>query len=127
MALMPPFPALDSVSRASFEPVSIAIKPPAGLSVNNAIVQFGYQEYAQGGVPYCTTRLDACFANSAAVSSGTAPFLYGSESPAGLPCASSCTVAVPAISQRILYYQIQYRSASGAVLAVSPWQVVPIA
>jgi hypothetical protein len=118
MAMMPPFPPLDSVARGVFVAVPVILHPPAGLSVNNAIVQFGYQEF--GG--NCTTRADACIANAATI--GTVPFFYASEAPAGLPCSAGCTISVPAISQRMLYYKVEYRNASNAVLATQPTQVL---
>jgi len=124
MAKMPPLPPADSVARGTLEAVTVAMKPPTGLGVNNAIIQFGYQEYTRAGVPYCTTRLDGCFANAATIPTAAAPFLFGSESPAGLACASGCTIAIPAVSQRALYYQVLYRNAANAVLASTTWQII---
>ena len=118
MAMMPPFPPVDSVARGVFVTVPIAVKPPAGAGVNNAIVQFGYQEYGTN----CTTRADACIANAATI--GAVPFFYASEAPAGLPCSAGCTISVPAISQRALYYKVEYRNASNNVLSATPNQVL---
>jgi hypothetical protein len=118
MAMMPPFPPASSVARNAFVTVPIAVKPPAGASVNNAIVQFGYQEYGSN----CTTRADACIANAATI--GAVPFFYASEAPAGLPCSAGCTISVPAISQRVLYYKVEYRNASNTVLSATPNQVL---
>ena len=118
MARMPPFPPSDSVARSVFVPVPIAVKPPAGAGVNNAIVQFGYQEYNGN----CTTRNEPCIANAATI--GSVPFLFASENPAGLACSAGCTIAVPAISQRVLYYKVEYRNASNNVLSVTPSQVL---
>jgi len=124
MALLPSFPPSDSVARGALEPVTVSVRPPAGMGVNNAVIQFGYLEYAQAGVPYCTSRLDGCFANAATVPSGTTPFLYASENPSGLPCASGCSIAIPAIAQRQLFYRIQYRNASNALISATPWHTV---
>jgi hypothetical protein len=118
MARMPPFPPTDSVARGVFVTVPIAVKPPAGAGVNNAIVQFGYQEY--GG--NCTTRADACIAKAATI--GAVPFFYASEAPAGLPCSAGCTISVPAISQRVLYYNVVYRNAANVVISATPNQVL---
>jgi hypothetical protein len=100
--------------------MTVKLSPPAGLSVNNAIVDFGYQEYGAPQLLNCTTRNDACIAAASAVPSGNQPFYFASENPAGVPCASGCTIAIPAISQRILYYQVKYRAANNAVLAADP-------
>jgi len=120
MAKMPPFPPVDSVARSAFVAVPVTLHPPAGLAVNNAIAQFGYQEY--GG--NCTTRADACIAKAAAIPSGNAPFLFTSENPSGVACSTGCTVTIPAISQRVLYYKVEYRNASNNILSVTPTQVL---
>ncbi len=120
MAKIPPFPPTDSVVRATFVAVPVILHPPSGLAVNNTVVQFGYQEY--GG--NCTTRADACIANSATIPSGNAPFFFASENPAGVVCSSSCTITIPAISQRMLYYKVEYRNSSNTVLSVTPTQVL---
>jgi hypothetical protein len=117
MAQVPPYPPVDAVSRWTFVPVTIALKPPAG--VNNAIIKFGYQEYGSS-LLNCTTRNDACIATASTVPTGNQPFYFASESPSGASCAIGCTITIPAISQRILYYQILYRDAGNAVLYSVP-------
>ena len=37
-------------------------------------------------------------------------FHYASEAFLGQPCATGCTIQIPAISQRVLYYQVEYDS-----------------
>ena len=120
MAKNLPYPPADSVARGTFVPWSVTISPPAGLAVNNAIVEFGYQEYGAPQLINCTTRNDACIATAGTVTAGNQPFYFASENPAGAPCASGCTIAIPAISQRILYYQVKYRAANNTVLAAGP-------
>lgn len=119
MAKMVPFPAPDSVARGTFVPFPVVVRPPSGLAVNNAVVRFGYQEYGAPGALDCTTRNDACLATGATIPAGNSPFYFASENPSGLACASGCAIVIPAISQRILYYQVVYRSAGNAVLATS--------
>jgi len=112
LAQLPPWPAGDSINRGTFEPLPIQLgSVPAGT--NNAIVQFGYNPSF-----YCTSRQEACTANQSTVNE-TTPFYWASETYSGLPCASGCTVTVPAIPQRVVYYRVQYRTASGSVLATS--------
>ena len=117
MAKLPPYPAPDSVVRSTFVPVTLTVKPPAGLAVNNAIVRFGYQEYGAPQLMDCTTRNDACMVAAGSVVSGNAPYYFASENPAGAACSSGCTIMIPAISQRVLYYQVVYRAANNSVLA----------
>jgi hypothetical protein len=123
MAMYPPYPPddpSDTVARGTFVPMSVSLSPPPGLGANNAIVEFGYQEYGAPQLINCTTRNDACIAVASTVPSGNQPFYFASENPAGAPCASGCTIAIPAISERILYYQVKYRSANNTVLAADP-------
>jgi hypothetical protein len=122
MLQMPPYPPPDSVNRGAFVPISVAFNPPAGT--NNTVIDFGYQEYAQSGVPYCTTRLDLCEATAATIPSGYQPFKFSSEAPTGIACSSPpCTITIPAISQRELYYRFRYQNSSGATIQVGPWQI----
>jgi hypothetical protein len=119
---MPPYPATDTVDRSTFVPVPVKMVPPAGLAVDNVVVQFGYGENGPGGSFYCTSRQEKCVATTATVPS--VPFRYASEGTdgsekglGGLSCASGCTVTIPALSQRMLYYQIVYRNAANETLA----------
>ena len=125
-ALYPPYPAPDSYNRGTFIPVNVPITTPGSLGITAAIVEFGYQEYAQSGTYYCTTRADVCQANAASIPSGFSPFKFASESAAGLSCAVSCTIQVPAISQRVLYYRVRWLNGSTTV-QVGAWNatVVP--
>ncbi len=118
MAKLPPFPAPDGVNRSTFVSLPLKLTPPSGLGVTNALVQFGYQEYNGN----CTTRNEACFAGSP--TGNNVPFQFAGENPAGAPCASECTIDIPAVSQRIVYYKVIYRDASNTVRAVTPGQAI---
>jgi hypothetical protein len=67
---------------------------------------FGYAENGEmvATTFNCTTRQDAC--DVAAPTIQDEPFSYASEGLAPTPCDSGCTIQVPAISGRLLYYQI---------------------
>jgi hypothetical protein len=128
---LPPFPPVDSVVRSAFQPTLVKLTPPAGLAVNNATIQFGYAENGSPGQFYCTSRQEKCLATAATVP--LVPFLFASEGAggvetgvSGLPCATGCSVAIPAISQRILYYQVKYRDASNNTVATSQIQTVAV-
>ncbi len=117
MVKLPPYPATDSVVRATFVPMFLTVPPPDNIPVDNVIVQFGYAENGAPDQFYCTSRKESCLAVSAAVPAD--PFKFPSDgadgtlaSIAGVPCASGCLVAIPAISQRVVYYRYQYRDAS---------------
>lgn len=109
LATLPPFPAGDNINRADFIP--IAVKIPTIAGANNVIVKFGYDTAYS-----CTSRTEACVANAATIPTGVTPFAYTSESPSGLACASGCTVMIPALSQRAIYFVVQIRDGSNAVI-----------
>src|SRR5207244_2593015 len=111
---MLPYPVADSINRGTFVPMNVQLKPPDGLGVDNAIIQFGYAENGAAGQFYCTSRHEPCVAASATVPSD--PFKFPSDSPngaltglVGMACASGCSVVIPALSQRVVYYQVLYR------------------
>lgn len=125
MAKMLPYPASDSVNRGNFVPVTVAVAALPQVPVNNAIVEFGYAEYGAPAALNCTTRNDLCIANQASLPpAGSAPFQFASESPAGVSCANGCTITIPALSQRVLYCRVQYRTASNSVILTSEYQVI---
>jgi hypothetical protein len=104
------------VNRSDFVPVPVSLNPPPG--VDNAVIEFGYREFNGN----CTTRNEACVANAPAINS--VPFQFLGENPPGAPCAAGCTIVIPAVSQRLLYYRVKFRNAANGVLSVTPDRVL---
>jgi hypothetical protein len=130
-AKVPPYPPSDTVDRSTFIPVPLKLVPPAGLAVDNVVVQFGYAENGNPAGFYCTTRQEKCLASTSVVPAS--PFLYASEGVGGvetgvtgLSCSSGCAVAIPALSQRMLYYQVLYRNAANQTLAKGRIEVTAV-
>jgi hypothetical protein len=122
-SVLPPFPAPDSVTRNTFIPIPVSIDPPAGLSVQSALVEFGYAENGAGSY-YCTSRQEACVATGAAMNVAL-PFSFEqTETFTPAPCATGCTIAIPALPQRALYYRWKYLDASGNLIGTSQAHVV---
>ncbi len=116
----PPFPQADSVNRGDFVPIEVLVDAPEGS--DNAVVEFGYDTSFR-----CTGRDETCVAVSASGAwPGSAPYYFASESYTGVACASGCTVAIPAIAERVLYYRVKYRDADGNVLATSGTNAVAV-
>lgn len=118
---LPPFPSTDSYTRSTFVPITVNIS--AGAQ-NNALVKFWYAE-SNG---YCTSRAEDCYAVAATVP--TIPFKFPTDGTsgtlatlAGLSCGSGCSVLVPGISQRVVYYAVVLRDASNAILSTGATQV----
>jgi hypothetical protein len=101
---LPPLTSWDGIDRTTWVPISVHVAAGHGT----AFVRFGYAENA-GVVASqfnCTSRQDTCEVASATIQD--TPFYYASEGVQPIPCSSGCTIQVPAISGRILYYQIVY-------------------
>jgi hypothetical protein len=130
-AKLPPYPEVDSINRGTFIPMVLNLTPPSELAVDNAVVQFGYAENGPPDQFYCTSRREACIAGSGTITESN-PFQFGSDGTdgtaatvAGLACATGCSIAIPALPQRMLYYQVLYRDSSNQVLARTRMQVAP--
>ena len=106
----------DTVNRTGYIPISIGLAARAG--VDNVAVEFGYAENGDPGAYYCTARQEACVAQGATVDP-TQPFYFGSTEAAsihGMPCASGCTVTLPGVSGRMVYYRVDSRNSSGGIV-----------
>jgi hypothetical protein len=117
MALkLPPWPPKDSINRSTFIPVLAPVgSVPSGT--DNVVVEFGYDNTNF----YCTSRRESCEAVTATVNE-TTPFYWASESYSGFRGAPGA-IAIPAISERVLYYRLKYRDAGNAVIGTGPTQV----
>ncbi len=117
MAKLPPFPSGQPVSSNNFVPVSVNLGPSAAY--DQARVRFGYVE--DGGNPsnfYCTQRADACMTSSA-----VSPFAFVSEGAAWASCSSGCTITVPSIPGRVLYYVVDRRNSSSGQVSTSEMRI----
>jgi hypothetical protein len=116
---IPPPETQDSYNRLDFIPISISL--PALEGATQAFVRFGYAENGLATNLYCTSRKEDCVvgAPTAATPVDPAnPFFFeqteaGSWQPAA--CTSGCTITLPGIPQRVMYYQFVYKNSSGIV------------
>jgi hypothetical protein len=120
MAKLPPFPAADSTRRDSFKEIRVKLAGVAGA--DNAIVEFGYAENADPGNFYCTARQETCVAQGGTISASQ-PFYFSTTEAAsitGTPCSSGCTIAIPALAGRVVYYRVSLRDKSGNIVQRQP-------
>ena len=123
VTVLPPYPVIDSPSRNGFVPVTVAI-PPQGAG-SAIIVEFGYAENGPADSFFCVSRQETCVAASSSVSQTTPFYFAQSDRYSGVPCASGCTVAIPALPQRVVYYRWKGLDTSGAVTSISEtWATV---
>ncbi len=114
--VLPPYPGPDGVVRNSFLPASVAIDPPGVWPAKNAIVEFGYAENGDPAKLYCTSRQETCVAASASINLTTPFYFEQTDTYAGVPCSGGCTITIPALSQRVVYYRWKYLNAAGVVV-----------
>jgi hypothetical protein len=118
-AKLPNFPSGQSVLSATWATVPVSLGPSSAY--NQARVRFGYGENGNPANLYCTPRAESCVASSAA------PAPYGfvtSDGPAWQTCSSGCTINVPAIPGRVLYYAVERFNSSTLALSTSSLQTV---
>jgi hypothetical protein len=116
---IPPSPSSDTVTRAAGVPIYVTL---TGVSGDTVRIALGYAENGNPASYYCTTRLEACYTTSAPTT--TAPFLFASDTQAYTTCSSGCTIPVPAIPGRKLYYQVHRKNGSNEI--VGPLQSVEV-
>jgi len=105
MARLPPWPTQSaSIDRSNYVPLTISVAANSAQPL--ARIHFGYAENGAPNSFYCTARQDACTA------SGT-PFSFDSENPQWQDCTNGCSLQVPEIAGRVLYYEIDRQDASG--------------
>jgi hypothetical protein len=71
-------------------------------------IRFGYDANL-----YCTSRKESC---STGATNGDA-FAWLSEPINWQSCGTGCTVTIPAISGRVLYYAVDRKDASGTIVS----------
>lgn len=121
MQNVPPFPAPDGVNRGTF--VSQAANVPTVASTSTAEVEFWYAEIGNGSG--CTSRQEACKAVTTSVNL-TTPFYWASETYSRLSCASGCSIAIPALSQHVLYWRPKYYNSGGTLISTGSTVAVAV-
>jgi hypothetical protein len=105
LAKTPSVEPVDSIRRNTFQRVEI--KVPSAAGATQAVVDFGYEEFGARTDFYCTSRKERCTVP------GLTPFSFASETITPAPCSSGCTITVPALPQKVLYYRIRWLDAAG--------------
>jgi hypothetical protein len=119
IAQLPPWPNPQDVTtnRANFVTRSVTAAADANLPA--ARVRFGYAENGAPGGFFCTARQEACV-------TGGSPYSFQSENPVWQACPSGCTIQIPAIPGRVLYFAIDRKDGNGNVIpGETQVQIVP--
>jgi hypothetical protein len=116
---IPPPAPKDSYNRTDFIPISVSL--PAFDGATRAFVRFGYAENGPANSLFCTSRKESCVVGVQTAATPVDPvnpfFFEQTEASTWQPvaCSSGCTINLPGIPQRTLYYQFVYQNASGTV------------
>ena len=113
LAKLPPYPEKDDIDRSDFVPLTVNVPARGIAGTDNIVMQFGYAENGAPADYFCTSRREACVKGSA---SG---YAMAGDQVAGVSCAAGCSVTIPGISGRVVYYRLQYRDAGGNVIALT--------
>ena len=117
-------PPIDTVDRTTFVPVQVSATGVA--SAGNIRARFGYAENG-GDLLRCTAYAQDC---STEIPSGspTDPFSFTNEPVARQACpnGAQCTVSIPSLPNRVLYYVIDRLDSNGNVLSTGPLQVAAV-
>ena len=103
----------DSQYRGDFEQIPVTVSGSTGDSVR---VRFGYDSNL-----YCSTRQEQCSTGS----TNADAFAWASEPVSWKSCSKQCSVTIPAIAGRVLYYVIDRKDSTSAVSSGS-MQVVAV-
>jgi hypothetical protein len=113
MAKLPPFPSNQPSYSQNFAPIVITLG--ANSYYDQARIRFGYVENSGNPSSFCCTqRADACMTSTAVL-----PFAFVSENAAWATCSGGCTISVPAIPGRVLYYVIDRKNSSSGQVNTS--------
>ncbi len=100
---LPPWPtSSDSVNRTQYVQIPVEL---TGVSGDNIRISFGYGENGDPSKFYCTTRQETCWTSATATPLN--PFVFDGETQHKTPCTSGCSISIPAIPGRIVFYQME--------------------
>ena len=119
-----PYPSPDGSDRTSFVPVSLAFKGIPDASYIRA--RFGYLENGPT-LLHCTPYQVDC-STEIPVRASKDPFSFTNETVhhRNCPNGARCSITIPAISNRILYYVVDRLNLAGEVVSSDPMQVVAV-
>jgi hypothetical protein len=112
LAKTPSVEPVDSIRRDRFQSITVKIPPVSGAT--QAVVDFGYEEFGAKTDFYCTTRKERCTVP------GLSPFSFASEAISPAACSTGCTITIPALPQKVLYYRVRWLDAAGNVISAGP-------
>jgi hypothetical protein len=121
---IPPALPADNVNRTSFVPVTLTYQGVTFAS--NIRARFGYLENG-GDLLRCTAYAQDCSTEIPSASTSD-PYSFTNEAVTRQGCVSGavCTVTIPSLPNRVLYYVVDRLDGSGNVVATTPLSAVAV-
>ncbi|HTC33723.1 MAG TPA: hypothetical protein VK724_10145 [Bryobacteraceae bacterium] len=115
---------VDNVNRTSFVPVTVTYSGVPFAS--NIRARFGYLENG-GDLLHCTAYAQDCSTEIPSASASD-PFSFTNETVTRQSCANgaACTITIPSLPNRVLYYVVERIDGSGNVVTTTPLQAVTV-
>lgn len=108
LAKLPPADPPDGQVRNGYRSVELQVGPGEAEGQTAAMIEFGYNERFE-----CTTRLEACVAGDGTAADGEPFYFATTEKWTPASCLGGCTLRMPVIGQRVVYFRIRYFDADG--------------
>jgi hypothetical protein len=108
MAKLPKLPGSTNQTQIGndFQILTVTLGP--SVELDQARVRFGYAENGDPASLFCTTRQENC----STTTNSSMSFAYESEGPVWQSCSAGCTIQVPALPGRVLYYAVDRKSST---------------
>jgi hypothetical protein len=122
---LPPLPPADNIARGQFVNLLVQVGPASDTGVN-ARIRFGYAENGPPTSFFCAyNRTEACITNPNPTAAN--PYYFASDSgQTTASCSAGCTVVLPAIAGRVVYYVIDRLDGSGNLINTSNLQIADV-
>jgi hypothetical protein len=117
-------PPIDNVNRTTFVPIIVNYQGVPFAS--NIRARFGYAENG-GDLLRCTAYGQDCSTEIPSGSPGD-PFSFSNEPATRQACVNgaNCTITIPSLANRILYYVVDRLDSGGSIVETSPMQAVAV-
>ncbi len=124
---IPPPDEQDKLDRTTFVPITLRIPARPGSS---AFVRFGYAENGDPGTFFCTSRQENCVTAKPGDQAVDVvnPFYFEqaeAQSYQAVDCSNGCSITIPGIPQRVVYYQVVFNQAGDVTQTPVLTTVVP--
>ncbi|MEO8099699.1 MAG: hypothetical protein ABI811_18515 [Acidobacteriota bacterium] len=116
MFALPPFPEPDSMNQGTFADIAVPVRGNTAAAKVRA--RFGYAENGKVSKYFCTSRQVECTTSGA-------PFVWADEPQKVQECVTDCTLHIPALPGRMLYYLVE-RSTDGKQWTPEKPKVAPV-